>query len=81
MSAVGDFFDDNLGWLCAGFVVLLLGGTMWLCLVDAKDPHIMLNKTEWTCSHSHTIYVPVSTGKVTIIMPEDICDTYRMNGY
>lgn len=40
---------------------------------ESSNPHIVLNKQDWQCAHSHTVLV----GKVV----EDICDTYRMRGY
>lgn len=84
--------DDLLEWLMdhciAPFVLLVLLllvvaviGIPYAIYSESRDPHISLNKTEWHCSHSHTIFIPISNGKTTTILPEQICDNYRMNGY
>ncbi len=74
-------FDDFIGWSIILILItaFVLGG--WAIWSECHDPHIQLNKTEWHCSHSHTIYQTIMTGKTTVIVPEEICDTYRMNGY
>ena len=60
-----------------GLPVVLVIGT--LCYISASDPHIMLNKRDWQCTHSHTALVPTVVGKVIISEPREICDTYEMN--
>jgi hypothetical protein len=81
METVMDWIIDNLGWFLLVFFVI---AGISLCAgiyLDAHDPHISLNKTEWHCSHTHTVLIPVTTGKAIVLVPEQICDTYRMNGY
>jgi hypothetical protein len=65
--------------LIVGIPIILL--VAFLAHLDSKDPHISLNKTEWSCTHTHTFLMPVSTGKTVVLIPQEVCDTYRMNGY
>lgn len=52
----------------------------YLCsFEDAKEPHIVLNKTQWSCTHTHTIMVPMMVGKTIMVMPETQCDQWSMN--
>jgi hypothetical protein len=81
MDDVMDWIVDNLIWLIVVLFIIVLGASIWEISLEANDPHILLDKTEWRCSHSHTVMLPVVSGKTTVIIPEEICDTYRMNGY
>lgn len=78
-------FDDNV-FIGVGKLILVIGGaTFLICLpfifLDANNPHILLNKTDWSCARSHKTMVPMLVGKIVVSRYVDICDEYTMNGY
>lgn len=78
-------FDDNI-FIGVGKMILVVGGAAFLIclpfiLLNASDPHISLNKTDWSCARSHKTMVPMLIGKIVVPQYIDICDEYTMNGY
>lgn len=73
--------DDESAMLAVGktFTVILVPvflivfAAAW---VDKSEPHIILDKDKWQCTHSHTVLVPTLVGKLVLSMPQDVCDEY-----
>lgn len=63
-----------------GIVAALVGLIVWAGVNEASKPSFSLAKSDWTCSahHYQTSFVPVSTGKTTIMVPQNvrICDQW-----
>lgn len=85
------FFDKLEEWAFDDSTFLALGKCVFLLLLvcaaiiapieywESQQPKISLNKSEWTCTHSHTVLYPMMIGRVMTMMPEDVCDQYGMN--
>lgn len=75
------FDDDSVFLSVVKFmaVILLITSPIFFigAYLDYKEPHIILDKSDWTCTRSHTIMVPVIVGKAFIEEPEDVCDRYE----
>lgn len=78
--------DDESTILGVTKILLIIGLLLGLVAapfiyLDSQNPHIVLNKTEWHCSHEHTIMTPILVGKVVVPTQVPVCDTYTQDGY
>ena len=80
--AIENWMDDDSIILSLIKLMLIFGIPIFVVIAllsyaDSKDPHIVLNKNEWSCSRSHTILVPVLVGKIIVQQPSEVCDVYE----
>ena len=67
-------------------LILIALGIAWGCTAyENRQGSYELPKTEWRCAHQHseTQWIPMSTGKVTTLVPimQDVCDVYVSNSF
>lgn len=72
----GDFvLSAILWWMFSAFAVII-GGAIYLAIMEARQPHYFLNKSRWDCTATVEERSLVLVGKVLVPRTTTVCVQY-----